>query len=740
MNVDLSAPALDETDRRLYAGGALAAIAVLSVAWVATLYTVVSVLGGVVPFVAGVGGALLLALVLGRLLSGVKAVVLAALLLAGGLGFYLVSVPPTYWQVFTVDRLLSDLVALVTGYSVLQMTRARAWAIGVAPGPLFLTWFFAWRGEYIRAASVGALVLGFFVLTGDATLIMTLVGVVGAAGAVAFATLERHGGSRRHAEVLAATIAVMILASTAVSAVPGGNTAPLFPNTGPTVQGNLAAPGDRQTIHGSLRLSPEVRFVVQAEDSAYWRVGTYDRFTGNSWLRTGTSARVDGPLEDPPGPRESLYQQVIAKQDLEVLPAAAKPVRITGTTAAVTEHGSLTPVDTLADNESYGVISSVSTATPDQLRTAGDDYPSWLSDTYFELPSSTPDRVADLTANITNGTETRYDAAQAIEQWLESNKEYSLTVQRPTGNIADAFLFEMNEGYCVYYATTMVTMLRSQGIPARYVVGYTSGQRVAEDTWVVRGVDSHAWVEVYFPDYGWIKFDPTPSLPRQAAEEDRVAEARANDVVGVDVLDSQQGTWTPTTTAPTTVNGTTNTTTNTTGNGTSLPGVTPSLTGPLPGQSGVDDPADLPTTPSQDGGWVPSPPAAPETMAVWGVLAVGLAAGARRTGVADRTYRSVWLRYQPSRDPRTDVEGAFDRVMYLLERRHRRRRPGETIREYLTAVDPASEALEVARLREQAVHAGSVSAADASSARRLAAEYVESQAGRAATVFNRLLS
>ncbi len=65
----------------------------------------------------------------------------------------------------------------------------------------------------------------------------------------------------------------------------------------------------------------------------------------------------------------------------------------------------------------------------------------------------------------------------------------------------------MDEGYCVYFATTMVTMLRTQGIPARMTVGYTSGQRIDENQWVVRGLNSHAWVEVYFPDQGWVQFD-----------------------------------------------------------------------------------------------------------------------------------------------------------------------------------------------------------------------------------------
>lgn len=740
MNVEVSAPALEESDRRWYAGGALLCLGVLSVAWLVPLFDVVSVMGGVVPFVFGAVGAMVLALVLGRLLDGVRAFVLAVVLLAGGLGFYLLSVPPTYWTVFTVDRLVSDLLALVTGYRVLQMTQAGAWAIGVVPGPLFLTWFFAWRGEYVRSASVASLVLGFFVLTGDADLVVTLLGVVGAAGAVAFGTLERHGGSRRHAEVLAATVAVMILASTAVSAVPGGNTTPLFPDTGPTVQGNLAHAGDRQAIHGSLRLSPKVRFVVEAERPAYWRVGTYDRFTGRGWLRTGTNDPVGGGLEEPAGPRTELYQQVIAKQRLDVMPAAAKPVRVTGMQAEVTEHGSIQPVTSLANNDSYGVVSSVSTATPTQLREAGQDYPTDLSDTYFELPEDTPDRVEALTDNITAGTDTVYGAASAIESWLELNKQYSLSVQRPSGNIADAFLFEMNEGYCVYYATTMVAMLRSQGIPARYAVGYTSGQRVAEDSWVVRGVDSHAWVEVYFPGYGWIQFDPTPGLARESAEQDRVREARADNVQGIDTRGSELGEWTPTTSRPA-PNGTntTTTTTNGSGNGTTN-NSTPTLPGPAPGQDIVNDPADVRTTTATGGGWVPGSPAPPRTMALWGVLAVGLVAGARRTGVADRTYRSVWLRYQPSRDPHTDVEGAFDRVMYLLEQRHRQRRPGETVREYLSDIPASEAALQVARLREQAVHAGRVSAADAADARELAGTVVQSQAGRAATVFNRLLS
>jgi hypothetical protein len=427
------------------------------------------------------------------------------------------------------------------------------------------------------------------------------------------------------------------------------------------------------------------------------------------------------------------------------LPAAAKGIRVTGVDATVSDQGLLKPASTIATGESFGVVSSVSTATPAELRNASTDYPVGLSDTYFELPETTSSRVGNLTANITAGAENPYEAAKAVEQWLESNKRYSLNVDRPDGNIAEKFLFEMNQGYCVYYASAMVTMLRSQGIPARYVTGYTSGQRVSEDTFVVRGLDSHAWVEVYFPDYGWIKFDPTPSLPRSFEEGERIEEAREQGISGVDAAGSGEGTWTPTaTSSPTTNETAVNGTTNITGNGTSqLPGIGQ---GTLePDQEQVRDPADQRTLPlgesPDDGGSEPPKlPAPPETLALWGLLAVGLVAGARRSGAADRVYRSIWLGYQPAADPEAEIRGAFGRVLYLLERRYRPRKRGETVREYLDAIGADDAAREVAELRERCVHAGRVSEAEGRRARELARNYIKTHAGTAATLFNRLLS
>jgi hypothetical protein len=136
---------------------------------------------------------------------------------------------------------------------------------------------------------------------------------------------------------------------------------------------------------------------------------------------------------------------------------------------------------------------------------------------------------------------------------------------------------------------------------------------------------------------------------------------------------------------------------------------------------------------------VPSLPST-EVLAIWSVVAVGLLAGARRLGLYERAYRSVWLRWQPrTADGRVAAEGAFARVEYVLSRRARAREPGETVREYLAAVDADERATEVAAVRERARYGGDLSETDVERARRLAAAYVSERTG-VATLFNRLPS
>jgi len=166
----------------------------------------------------------------------------------------------------------------------------------------------------------------------------------------------------------------------------------------------------------------------------------------------------------------------------------------------------------------YRAISHLQVRDPSRLSGTTGEYPDDVK-RFTKLPESTPDRIERFTANLTRRADGPYETARVVELWLERTKTYSLNASHdPSEPVAEQFVFEMERGYCEYFATSMVVMLRSQDIPARYVVGYAPGERVGEDTYEVRAMDAHAWVEVYFADVGWVRFDPTPAAPRRASE------------------------------------------------------------------------------------------------------------------------------------------------------------------------------------------------------------------------------
>jgi transglutaminase-like putative cysteine protease len=149
------------------------------------------------------------------------------------------------------------------------------------------------------------------------------------------------------------------------------------------------------------------------------------------------------------------------------------------------------------------------------------EYPSWVTGRYLQVPSSVSARVAELAQEIAAPYDNPYDKATAIESYLR-NYPYSTDIAAPPEG-TDAvgyFLFEVKQGYCDYYASAMAVMLRTIGIPSRLVAGYAPGEPLAGDAkpvytdkYRVLEKDAHAWVEVLFPSYGWIQFEPTASQP-----------------------------------------------------------------------------------------------------------------------------------------------------------------------------------------------------------------------------------
>ncbi len=164
----------------------------------------------------------------------------------------------------------------------------------------------------------------------------------------------------------------------------------------------------------------------------------------------------------------------------------------------------------------YSVIGLVPGMSAADLQTAGTNYPQYITDTYLDLPDSVTQETRDLAGQIVQqaGATTPFDEAVAIQDFLRQNFTYQLDAgPAPDGrDIVDYFLFESQVGRCDHYASSMAVMLRMLGVPTRMVTGLAP---VSYDPsmggYVYRGKNAHAWVEVYFPGFGWIQFEPTPS-------------------------------------------------------------------------------------------------------------------------------------------------------------------------------------------------------------------------------------
>ena len=697
---------------------AVFAMLVLTATYLSVLYEAVDVAGDVQLFAFVAVGAFASGLILGRYLPDALAVPLAVAIAIGGALLYVPTIPNGELLLSRIDLVVDDIVALLTGLSILKIINAGVWATAFAPVPVFLSWFFVGRRRYPMAAFVGLAALVFFILTSDAGVVLALFGVLAAATAVGVGDIDLRGGSLADADGVAVVVAAMVVLTVSVSLVPGGASQPLLRDGGgaSTIEASLTQTSGEVSIQGPISLSPEVRFRVDAEDGRYWKVASYDRYTGDGWVRTAAIGEFDGAQAGPPGPTNRLDQTVTAETELSVIPAAWKAVSLDGEDVQVTGFGGLQTTDPLASGERYEVVSQVSTATPDQLRNAGTDYEEIDAEQYTRLPQSTPQDLTTYTTTLTSKADNAYDTARIIENHLEEKKRYSLDVERPSGDIASSFLFDMESGYCTYYATTMVAMLRTQGIPARFVTGYTPGQNV-DGEYVVRGLNAHAWVEVYFPGYGWQQFDPTPSGPRETAEQNSLEQARSDGANGVDVPGS---TPTPTPTSTPTPETTPGQSGNESNDTQSPPGggfQTPTPPGGGLGGIGGDlGGGNFATNNSSAGGGFTVPTPTREETALGAVVLLGVVAAVHRSGAADRAYRVVWLRHQPrTDDPVYDIERAHERMEYLLARERRPRRTGETSRRYLRSLGDR-DAMRVGELYEQAVYAGRADAATADEA------------------------
>lgn len=266
----------------------------------------------------------------------------------------------------------------------------------------------------------------------------------------------------------------------------------------------------------------------------HWRATSYDVYTGRGWLCSPEQEEPVDPGSPIPLPDSELAAAVTLTQTI----AVAEPSRTTFYTLgrilwvnrpAVAYWLGVDDLVRVRDAAptvtAYTAESLITLPSVDALRAARlEDVPPSLLARYTELPGGIPPRVAALAREVAGldaaageAAISPYDQARALEAFLQQYP-YSLDVglPPPDGDMVDYFLFDLQTGFCDYYATAMVVMARSLGLPARLAIGFLPQPPNEQGEQVLRQIDSHSWAEVYFAGYGWIEFDPTAPIPGQS--------------------------------------------------------------------------------------------------------------------------------------------------------------------------------------------------------------------------------
>jgi transglutaminase-like putative cysteine protease len=257
-----------------------------------------------------------------------------------------------------------------------------------------------------------------------------------------------------------------------------------------------------------------------------WRGVALDTFDNQSWSKSNSSqeARAKGERDmiqvDYATGRDSLALQTFYLEPLDspVIFGMPRPVGVQGNFPVIyrDKFRSLS-FQRPFERTSYRMISDIAVPTPSELRA---DLASYTDDefSYLELPADIDPRIAELTGRIVQNRSNRYDAATAVESYLQNNFGYTLEQKAGGSQPLSDFLFNIKEGHCEYFSTALAVMLRTQGIATRVVNGFQRGEyNETADVYVVRQKNAHSWVEVYFPgEKAWVPFDGTPYAGRES--------------------------------------------------------------------------------------------------------------------------------------------------------------------------------------------------------------------------------
>jgi transglutaminase-like putative cysteine protease len=293
--------------------------------------------------------------------------------------------------------------------------------------------------------------------------------------------------------------------------------------------------GSSFTVDGSFVSNDREALLVDASRGVYLRAATYDVYTGIGWDSSDLAKRdvaAGDRLFTAETPEQPLYPDAFAPEPITIAMrrglgptvfTAGYPLRAYLPTrvsqpANAPFLGRVEATTAFVEGDSYTIDVALSVATEAELRAAGEDYPESVTSLYLD-DGRVSEGVAQLATDLAADAETAYDQAKALADYLRRDDSFTYKTQAPLpgrgADLVDFFLFDAENariGYCEYYASAMVMMARSLGIPARMAAGFAPGERTEDGLYLVREANAHAWAELYFPGYGWQVFESTKSI------------------------------------------------------------------------------------------------------------------------------------------------------------------------------------------------------------------------------------
>jgi len=282
--------------------------------------------------------------------------------------------------------------------------------------------------------------------------------------------------------------------------------------------------GDALDLSYRGGLSDTLLMYVSSPAWSYWRGYAFDTFDGLRWSQSDNSFRTRSSrargrfiLNSRPQNETFVHSFYIAQDMPNVLWTGGAPTEVFFPAEEIAQDNTdgLRVGEAMRAGTVYSVVSEVQQHDPDAAR--GRFFSSIKQEpgieAYLQLPLTTSARTHELAAQITMASTTVYDRVIAVRDYVLTTYPYDYfpPPQEPNTDAVDQFLFVDQRGVCEHFVSAMIVLLRSVDIPARFVVGYGSGDyNPITNFYEVRANDAHAWVEVYFPRQGWVAFDPTP--------------------------------------------------------------------------------------------------------------------------------------------------------------------------------------------------------------------------------------